>query len=68
MMKLNQSDEMVSAWDDSGLQVALAKGVLVQAKRDLRRFREAPDRIGRGMYETPTAGSNPTTSPGPIPS
>jgi hypothetical protein len=30
--------------------VALAKGVLDQAKQDLRRFRGATDRIGREMY------------------
>ena len=31
-------------------EVALAKGVLVQAKQDLRRFAAAQDGIGREMY------------------
>jgi hypothetical protein len=31
-------------------EAALAKGVLDQAKRDLRRFRTARDRIGREIY------------------
>jgi hypothetical protein len=31
-------------------QVALAKGVLIQVKQDLRRFRGAQDAVGREMY------------------
>lgn len=50
MMTPNQSDEISDALAGSTPQVALAKGVLVQAKRDLRRFRDASDRIGREMY------------------
>src|SRR5438477_11844594 len=50
-MKPNQSDELLAdASKSSGPEVALAKGVLVQAKRDLRRFRSAQDAIGREMY------------------
>ena len=37
-------------WPVPTPEVALAKGVLVQAKQDLRRFRDAPDRVGREMY------------------
>jgi hypothetical protein len=50
MMKTIQSDETAEALAISGSHVALAKGVLVQAKQDLRRFRGAPDRVGREMY------------------
>jgi len=50
MMKPNQSDEMADALGSSGPLVALAKGVLAQAKQDLRRFRTAQDGIGREMY------------------
>jgi hypothetical protein len=50
MMNTIQSDETVEAFASSGPEVALAKGVLVQAKQDLRRFRKAPDRVGREMY------------------
>ena len=50
MMKPNQSDEMADALGSSGPQVDLAKGVLRQAKQDLRRFRAAQDRTGREMY------------------
>lgn len=50
MMKTIQSDETAEALAISGSHVALAKGVLVQAKQDLRRFRGDPDRIGREMY------------------
>jgi hypothetical protein len=49
-MKTIQSDEMTEALASSGPHVALAKGVLVQAKQDLRRFRGGPDRVGREMY------------------
>jgi hypothetical protein len=48
MMKTIQSDE--TAETISGSHVALARGVLVQAKQDLRRFRGASDRVGREMY------------------
>jgi hypothetical protein len=50
MMKPNRSDEMADALGSSGPLVALAKGVLAQAKQDLRRFRTAQDGIGREMY------------------
>lgn len=50
-MKTIQSDETAEALANSRPHVALAKGVLVQAKQDLRRFRGAPDRIGREMYK-----------------
>jgi len=51
MIKPNLSHEMTDALGSSGPQVALAKGVLIQARRDLRRFRAAEDSIGREMYE-----------------
>jgi hypothetical protein len=50
MMKTIQSDETAEAVAISGSHVALAKGVLAQAKEDLGRFRGAPDRVGREMY------------------
>ena len=50
MIKPNLRDEMADALGSSGPQVALAKGVLVQARKDLRRFRAAEDGIGREMY------------------
>jgi hypothetical protein len=50
MIKPNLSDEAVDAVASSGPEVALAKGVLVQARQDLRRFRTAQDGIGREMY------------------
>lgn len=50
MIKPNLSDETVEAVASSGPEVALAKGVLVQARQDLRRFRTAQDGIGREMY------------------
>ena len=50
MIKPNLSDETVEAVASSGPEVALAKGVLVQAKQDLRRFRAAQDDIGREIY------------------
>jgi hypothetical protein len=50
MMKTIQSDETAEASAISGSHVALAKGVLVQAKQDLQRFRLATDRVGREMY------------------
>src|SRR3954463_1618523 len=50
MMNKIQSDETAEALAISGSHVALAKGVLAQAKQDLRRFRGAPDRIGREMH------------------
>src|SRR5437016_248602 len=50
-MKPNQSDELLAdASKSSGPEVALAKGVLAQAKQDLRRFRTAQDDIGREIY------------------
>jgi hypothetical protein len=50
MIKPTLSDETVDAVASSGPEVALAKGVLVQARQDLRRFRAAEDDIGREMY------------------
>src|SRR6267143_362977 len=51
MMNRNQSDEMTAdAWRILDPEVALAKGVLAQAKQDLRRFRTSQDSIGREMY------------------
>jgi len=50
MMNTIQSDETAEALAISGSHVALAKGVLAQAKQDLRRFRGAPDRVGREMH------------------
>jgi hypothetical protein len=50
MMKTIESDETAEAFGSSGPHVALAKGVLAQAKQDLRRFRGAMDRVGREMY------------------
>jgi len=50
MMKMIQSDETAEALAISGSHVALAKGVLAQAKEDLGRFRGVPDRVGREMY------------------
>ena len=44
-----QSDETAEALASSGSHVALAKGVLAQAKQDLRRFRGARDRVEREM-------------------
>ena len=49
-MKTIQSDETAEVLTSSGPHLALAKGVLAQAKQDLRRFRGAPDRVGREMY------------------
>jgi hypothetical protein len=43
-------DEAVSALASSAPEVALAKGVLVQARRDLRRFRGARGAVGREIY------------------
>ena len=50
MINPNFSDETLDAVASSGPEVALAKGVLVQARQDLRRFRTAQDGIGREMY------------------
>jgi hypothetical protein len=50
MSKPNLSNETVEAVASSGPEVALAKGVLVQAKQDLRRFLAAEDRVGREIY------------------
>jgi hypothetical protein len=43
-------EDAVRRLANSAPEVALAKGVLVQARRDLRRFRKAQDEIGREMY------------------
>jgi hypothetical protein len=50
MMKTNQSDKGTDIEAISQPQVALAKGVLIQAKQDLRRFADAQDGVGREMY------------------
>jgi hypothetical protein len=50
VMKPNRNDEMMDALAGGAPEVALAKGVLTQAKQDLRRYRGAPDPIGREMY------------------
>lgn len=50
MMKPNQCDEMTEALGGSAPEVEMAKGVLIQAKRDLRRFRSAQDPVGREMF------------------
>ena len=50
MIKPNPSDETVEAVASFGPEVALAKGVLIQAKQDLRRFRAAEDYVGREIY------------------
>jgi hypothetical protein len=50
MMKPNESDERMDAEATLTPEVALAKGVLVQAKRDLRRFAATHDVVGREMY------------------
>jgi hypothetical protein len=50
MMKTIQSGETAEALAISGSHVALAKGVLAQAKEDLGRFRGASERVGREMY------------------
>ena len=51
MIKPNFSDETLNALGNSRPEAALAKGVLVQAKKDLRRFRRAQDPIGREIYD-----------------
>ena len=48
-MKPN-SDERTDVEAISQPEVALAKGVLVQAKQDLRRFATAQDSVGREVY------------------
>jgi hypothetical protein len=50
MIKPNLSDETVEAVASCGPEAALAKGVLVQAKQDLRRFRASKNGIGREIY------------------
>src|ERR1700750_238471 len=50
MIRTIQSDETAEALASTEPVVALAKGVLTQAKQDLRRFRGAQDRVGREMY------------------
>jgi hypothetical protein len=42
---------VAGALGSSGPEIALAKGVLAQAKQDLRRFRRAKDGVGREIYE-----------------
>jgi hypothetical protein len=43
-------DKAVSALAHSAPEIALAKGVLIQARRDLRRFRGARDSVGQEIY------------------
>src|SRR6267143_773885 len=51
MMKPNHSDEVTAeAGRSLHPEVALAKGVLAQAKQDLQRFRTSQDSVGREMY------------------
>ena len=50
-MKANRADEMVEALADGAPQAALARGVLIQAKQDLRKFRGAQDSIGSELYQ-----------------
>jgi len=50
MLKFNLDDETVEALANSRPEVALAKGVLAQAKNDLRRFRASQDGVGREIY------------------
>jgi hypothetical protein len=50
MIKMIQSGETAEALVISGSHVALAKGILVQAKQDLQNFHGATDRVGREMY------------------
>ena len=50
MINLNESDARTDIEVASQPEVALAKGVLTQAKRDLRRFASAQDGVGREMY------------------
>ena len=40
----------MKALADSAPEVKMAKGVLIQAKRDLRRFRSAQDPVGREIF------------------
>jgi len=50
-MDRNQSDEIAkNESPGSRPEVALAKGVLAQAKQDLRRFQSSEDNIGREIY------------------
>jgi hypothetical protein len=50
MIKPKLSDETVEAVASFGPEVALAKGVLVQARQDLRRFRAAKNGLEREIY------------------
>ena len=49
MIKSN-NDERTDIEAISQPEIALAKGVLIQAKQDLRRFASAQDTVGREMY------------------
>ena len=49
MIKSN-NDERTDIEAISQPEIALAKGVLIQAKQDLRRFASAQDSVGREMY------------------
>jgi len=50
MIKPNLNDEAIDALANSKPEAVLAKGVLAQAKQDLRRFRTTQERIGREIY------------------
>ena len=50
MIKFNLSDETINAVANSRPEVRLAKGILAQAKKDLRRFRASRDSVGREIY------------------
>ena len=50
MIKPDGRDETTNAVAPSPPEVALAKGVLLQAKQDLRRFAPAENNLGREMY------------------
>jgi hypothetical protein len=50
MIRPNESDETTDAVAPCLPEVALAKGVLLQVKQDLRRFAPAEDGVGRERY------------------
>jgi hypothetical protein len=51
MMKTDECDRMSEALAGSRPEIEMANGVLIQAKRDLRRFRGAQDPVGRQMFQ-----------------
>ena len=50
MTKPHESKETTNAFAPSPPEIALARGVLIQAKQDLRRFAAAQDSTGSGIY------------------